>query len=780
MAKTPPKTTTGRSSAKPGSKASAKGRSRRKLAIRRRSLTATELIRLLSRSPDFGWAMLIGTVFVVLSTAVMSWSTRQPLLSVGQESRETVLARVAVEVENEEATRLSRNEARWRQPRVYVPDEAMLQRVTDELLALPLAAHGADDFASLPASLIERFGIDPSGYATLRGFVTEDGALTEAWLDRIETVRSTLERRPVLEASVYQREQESLGRQIRLVDATGSKTADASGVLNLDDDTALDTAGRTIARLSGLPREVQGVVSGVLLSLEGPTFRPDVVATTTLQEEAASRVQPVVNQTPAGAVIFRKGEAVTADQIRVFKAEVEGYLASMPLVARWLQLAGLGAVATAVAAGVGGYAGLFTPRIRRNPGRMASLGVLMLLCMVAAVLATAQEPGLRGLTLLGPLVFLTAVLTIAYDSRLAIVVAGLQALLVTVALREPAPTMAAMVAGVAVTAWQMSDLRDRRSLIRASLIIGTVLAISFVGASLVTLPGVSQPMWIYIGSSAAWAALAGIAAMSLILFILPTLEKLFDITTGMTLIELRDPKQPLLRELQRRAPGTYNHSLNVASISEQAAEAIGADSLLTYAGVLYHDIGKMNKPEYFVENQSGGPNRHDKLSPAMSLLVIVGHVKDGLELAREFGLPRRLHHFIEGHHGTTLVEYFYERARRAAEAQELESGSADERPEEIEYRYPGPKPQTREVAIVMIADAVESATRTLPDPTPSRIESLVHAIARKRLEDGQFDECGLTLRDLHIIIESIAKSVTAIYHGRIAYPGRAAATGEGP
>ena len=258
------------------------------------------------------------------------------------------------------------------------------------------------------------------------------------------------------------------------------------------------------------------------------------------------------------------------------------------------------------------------------------------------------------------------------------------------------------------------------------------------------------------------------------LFILPWVERLFDITTGMTLIELRDPKQPLLRELQQRAPGTYNHSLNVASIAEQAADSIGARALLTYVGALYHDIGKMNKPEYFVENQSGGPNKHDKLSPAMSLLVIVGHVKDGLELAREFGLPRSIQHFIEAHHGTTLVEYFYERARKRAREQMEAEGAPAEAPEpqEIEYRYPGPRPQTKEVAILMLADSVESATRTMADPTPSRIDALVRSLANKRLMDGQFDECDLTLRELETISESISKSVASIYHGRIVYPSK--------
>ena len=182
-------------------------------------------------------------------------------------------------------------------------------------------------------------------------------------------------------------------------------------------------------------------------------------------------------------------------------------------------------------------------------------------------------------------------------------------------------------------------------------------------------------------------------------------------------------------------------------------------------GGLYHDIGKMHKPQYFVENQQGGENRHDNLSPAMSLLVIIGHVKDGIELAREYRVPRTIVHFIESHHGTTLVEYFYRAAKQRAE----EAGDK-ETPQEVEFRYPGPRPQTKEAAILMLSDCVESATRAMNEPTPAQIEGLVHELAEKRLLDGQFDQCPLTLAELSKIKEAILTRVGAIHHGRIAYP----------
>ncbi|MEM9791266.1 MAG: HDIG domain-containing metalloprotein, partial [Planctomycetota bacterium] len=249
--------------------------------------------------------------------------------------------------------------------------------------------------------------------------------------------------------------------------------------------------------------------------------------------------------------------------------------------------------------------------------------------------------------------------------------------------------------------------------------------------------------------------------------LLQVVERLFGVQTDLSLIELGDPAHPLLQELVRRAPGTYNHSITVASIAEAATDAIGGRGLLVRVGAYFHDIGKMLKPGYFIENQGQGVNQHDTLVPAMSTLVIIAHVKDGADLARQNRLPECIIDFIEQHHGTTLVEYFYRQEQKKRESGEsADDGDVDE----ARFRYPGPKPQSKEAGVLMLADAVESASRTLVEPTPARIESLVEEITRKRLDDGQFDECGLTLREVHTIGESLVKSLTAVYHGRVKYP----------
>jgi putative nucleotidyltransferase with HDIG domain len=231
-----------------------------------------------------------------------------------------------------------------------------------------------------------------------------------------------------------------------------------------------------------------------------------------------------------------------------------------------------------------------------------------------------------------------------------------------------------------------------------------------------------------------------------------------------TLLELADSSHPLLQELIRRAPGTYTHSMTVATLAEAAADAIGADSLLTRVGCYFHDVGKMLKPQYFIENQNGY-NRHDHLEPALSTLVIIGHVKDGVALAEQYRLPRPVIDFIQQHHGTTLVEYFYREAMRLQE--QNGHGSVEL---EFAFRYPGPRPRSREIGILMLADAIESASRALTAPTPASLSKLVHDILMKRLLDEQFEESGLTLTELHRIEESLTKSLIALYHNRIKYP----------
>lgn len=254
----------------------------------------------------------------------------------------------------------------------------------------------------------------------------------------------------------------------------------------------------------------------------------------------------------------------------------------------------------------------------------------------------------------------------------------------------------------------------------------------------------------------------GFVAVSIVISTSKVFEYLFGVLTNFSLLELSDFNQPLLKRMVLEAPGTYHHTLIVSNLSEAASDAIGANALLTRVGAYYHDIGKMVKPEYFTENQMISGNKHDHLEPAMSRLVILNHVKEGIELAKKYKLNPHIVDFIPEHHGTGLVYYFYQKA--ITEAQQ------DEKIDEADYRYPGPKPQRKETAVVMLADSVEGAVRALEEPTPGRIEEVVRKVINNKFIDGQLDESGLTLKDIETICAAFIRVLCAMYHSRIKYP----------
>jgi len=263
--------------------------------------------------------------------------------------------------------------------------------------------------------------------------------------------------------------------------------------------------------------------------------------------------------------------------------------------------------------------------------------------------------------------------------------------------------------------------------------------------------------------AAFFALVGGILNAGFVSGFIPVIETLFNYTTDIKMLELANLNSPLLRDLMIKAPGTYHHSVVVGNLVEAAAESINANPLLARVAAYYHDIGKASKPLYFIENQGGEENRHDKLTPSMSALILISHIKEGAELAREKHLGQPIIDIIRQHHGTALIKFFYERAKSLAEA-------TGQTVEEKDFRYPGPKPQTREAGIVMLADCVEAASRTLVNPTPDRIQGMVQNIINRIFTDGQLDECELTLKNLHEIARSFNRILNGIFHHRVAYP----------
>jgi len=306
------------------------------------------------------------------------------------------------------------------------------------------------------------------------------------------------------------------------------------------------------------------------------------------------------------------------------------------------------------------------------------------------------------------------------------------------------------------------NVRHRSDIVRAGFHVAWVTVVCLYGLSLFHLWGTTQVL-----HRLFWGGVNGALCVLLTLALLPVLESFFSRITPITLLEVGDFNRPLLRRLMMEAPGTYHHTLLVSALAEQAAEAIGANSLLCRVGMYYHDVGKLEHPDYFIENQTmrrspkDKSEFHDKLNPSISSLVIVSHVKDGVALARSYDVPEEVVRFIPEHHGTSLIKYFYMQA--------LEQGD-EETPPPDAYRYPGPKPHSKETVIGMLADSVEAASRSMEEPTYERLKGLVEKIVNSKYMDSQFDQAPITLEDLRKIIDSFAASLSATYHVRIEYP----------
>jgi putative nucleotidyltransferase with HDIG domain len=427
-----------------------------------------------------------------------------------------------------------------------------------------------------------------------------------------------------------------------------------------------------------------------------------------------------------------------------------------------LQLGGTALHVALVVALFSIYLYLFRKRIFGSDRRLVLIALLILMEGFFAYLT-------RELNVNAPIEYLILVpaasmlLTISFDSRvgfygtviIAFLVAGIRGNDYSIAL--------ASLVGGALAVYTVRDVKNRTQIFRSLgfIFLGYALTIIALGMERFesTLMVAEQLTFAF-----ANAIFSPVLTYGLLVFF----ERVFKITTDLTLIELSHFNHPLLRLLAERAPGTYQHSLAMASLAEAAASAVGANEVLARVGAYFHDVGKIGKPTYFVENQRTSRNRHDKLSPRMSSLIISAHVKDGVALAREYGLPQEVVDFIPQHHGTTRIEFFYNKALRLAESSQDET-KIDEI-NELDYRYPGPKPQSKETGILMLADVVEATARTLDDPSPQKLEVVIDEIIKKRFVDGELDECPLTLKDLTNIKTAFLGVLVGIYHARVRYP----------
>ncbi len=500
---------------------------------------------------------------------------------------------------------------------------------------------------------------------------------------------------------------------------------------------------------------------------------------------AAAAVDPVMTPYRTGASkLADAGKPLSDEELALLKREWEELVDKMHISDKVARVAAYAGMICALYLLCGSYIFFVDDRRLLLDGwKLAKLLTVMVITVALGYFASRDE--WRGELI--PLVLASIVTSVVYGRELALLLMAAASMSLTLLLGAGLPELVMMAAACTTCTLLLGRIRSRTHLLYVGGVSAVITILTVVGVGIVTgqtlsgeeaigelEPLYSGPLFnvvvLQLLREAFWAGFCILISATAMTGLLPLVEKAFGVQTDLSLLELGDASHPLLRRLAQRAPGTYNHSINVASIAEAAADSIGANGLIVRVGAYFHDIGKMFKPEYFIENQSSGENQHDSLQPAMSTLVIIAHVKDGADLARSHHLPEPIIDFILQHHGTTLVEYFYREAARRSEEDPNGEAVSDK-----DFRYPGPKPQTLEAAVMMLADTVESASRTLVDPTPSRIQGLVDSIAQKKMSDGQFDECGLTFKQLDRIRRSLVKSLTAIYHARVKYPGQQSA-----
>lgn len=663
-------------------------------------------------------------------------------------------------LEDKELTRQLRAKAELTTPQVYTFNDqipAELARVIARALAVVRDANARQ--TSLREALLPILDVSLSD-AELRAISRiRNDKLLLADLER--QLNGVYRQRVVLDAKVF------LADTLRGVELQDTK---GISIGKVDQHTPfLDIAvARTTIQTSRLSGAASSADARTILQLVARIMKPNLYfnqeASETLKKHLLEGVRPVLYKVQKGEMIVRVGERVSQEQAQKLQM---------------IYQASHGRVTVAIGLGIFGLVLLLfyfpyrfaCKNIRKfNPTNrdilaMALLIVGNLLLFKLALLVSANIGAAFPTVAAGSYYYLfpfaagAMMVRILLNSEVALVYCAMMAPLLGILFNSNMFVMVYALLGSVVGAHGVRQCQDRGVIYTAGLKVMVVnLAMGFCFQTMNGALFSLQTVYV-----AAFAMIGALLSSMLVSAFTPLFETLFHYTTNIKLLELANLNSPLLRDLMVKAPGTYHHSVVVGNLVEAAAEAIGANPLMARVAAYYHDIGKIAKPLYFIENMQGGENRHDKLSPHMSALILISHVKEGEALAREKRLGQPIIDIIRQHHGTTLIKFFYEKAK----AQHDGSGP---QVDEQEFRYPGPKPQTREAGLVMLADAVEAASRTLVNPTPDRIQGMVQKLINRIFSDGQLDECELTLKNLHEIAKSFNRILCAIFHHRIDYP----------
>ncbi len=537
---------------------------------------------------------------------------------------------------------------------------------------------------------------------------------------------------------------------------------DASGIeigrklenlLNISDEKSLNSAVAGILNTKiKADRKIIQAASSVVLANARPNLSLDLKKTEELKNRKIKEVKPVYHQWSVrkNEIIVEKGTRINARHVAEITDMRNVFQKGRPaqfFVGILLLFVMLGVIGT-----------IYLTFIHRMnflhyTKKLSIVLVLILFIIVLSdfIIRTPQP------SYFIPLASMSMLIMLLVDFYSAFLATTLVSIFIGVITGGRIDVMFVLFTGGIVGMWFVKEARKRADILRAGFLVGIAkfLAITCMGL----VGGIEFSAIINDGF---WGLASGIISGFIVMGVLHLFENIFKVATNISLLELSDLNHPALKKLSLEAPGTYHHSITVGNLAEAACDAIEANSLLARVGAYYHDIGKIQKAEYFSENEMGSGSKHKNLAPSMSALIIAKHVKDGVEEAKKYKLSSNIIEFIAQHHGDSLISFFYQKA--------LEKAEKDEQVTEENFRYPGPRPQTKETAIVLLADAVEAASRSLEEPTPASIRNLVRKIINNKFIDGQLDECELTLKDMHKIADSFVRILQGIYHTRLSYP----------
>lgn len=497
---------------------------------------------------------------------------------------------------------------------------------------------------------------------------------------------------------------------------------------------------------SKIPKSLKDISDSIGYALITPNFFYDKDKTEELKKDAIKKVVPVMIK--KDQIIVKEGEPVAKYQIEILKDlgllnsnyHFEWYiyicLSILILLIMFLQWF---------------YLYKYHNDIYSDTNKLIMINILNCIAILLARSLAVISPFLI------PLACIPMIFTLLVDYKVSLAISVLNCVLISRAVEFNTEITILALVNVVIGAVILKKMQQRNDILYSSIYISIMnVILTFSVGFLLSNNGVD------VTQKALLACIGSILSGILTIGLLPFFESTFDVITTIKLLEISNPNHPLLKRLLMEAPGSYHHSILVGNLAEIAAEEVGGNPVLARVASYYHDVGKIKRPYFFKENQLGNDNPHDKITPNLSTLIITSHVKDGVELAKQYKIPKAVTDIIEQHHGTSLVKYFY-----------VTMKNSSERPEDVkeeDFRYPGPVPETKEGAIIMLADAVEAAVRSISEPTKGKIEEMVNKIIKNRLNEGQLDNCNLTLKDINKIRKSFLKVLTGIYHQRIEYP----------